>query len=283
MGLPQAGEMGVSVMGPGETAYERRLRVVIGVRQLRCYNRGMGAVPENVSTSRTVVAIDGPVASGKSTVGRAAAERLGLRFLDTGIMYRAATWLALNSGGDVNDADAMGHLAKHCDMSLDENNRDSLISVNRRALARDDLASDEIDRNVSAVAASSTVRQALVAQQRSIASAGGIVMVGRDIGSVVLPDADVKLYIDAPVEVRAHRRLMQQADRGVDADHQQALEETIKRDRLDSERSDSPLTVPHDAIVIDTGRMDFPQTVAVVVSKIRAAIDTTVKPTMPRR
>ncbi len=204
----------------------------------------MGNPSDNAADQGPVVAIDGPVASGKSTVGRAVAEQLGLRFLDTGIMYRAVTWLALSVREDLNDAKVMGRLAEQCDMSLDGDNSASLITVNRRQLYSSDLASDEVDRNVSAVAASSAVRRALVAQQRSIAAAGAIVMVGRDIGSVVLPDAHVKLYVDAPPAVRARRRFLQQKERETDADYQRALAETLQRDRLDSERADSPLTIP---------------------------------------
>ena len=229
-----------------------------------------------------VVAIDGPVASGKTTVGRAVAAQLGLRFLDTGIMYRAITWLALNMQTDVNDAEAMGHLAEICDMSLERDERSALITVNGHELTPRDLASDQVDRNVSAAAASSQVRVALVAQQRSIADGGGIVMVGRDVGSVVLPDADVKLYVDAPPEERARRRFIEQQAKGWDADYQQALEETIRRDRLDSQRADSPLTVPAGATVIDTAHMDFDETVATVASKIRAATGVGAQPTPTR-
>ena len=220
-----------------------------------------------------VVAIDGPVASGKTSVGRVAAAKLGLRFLDTGIMYRALTWLALRCGRRVDDAEAMGCLAANCAMSLADDAAATTIIVNGHPLGADDLTSEEIDRNVSAVAAASEARRALVMQQQAIAASGGIVMVGRDIGSVVLPDADVKLYLDASPEERARRRLQQQRAAGAAADYQQALDDTNRRDRLDSQRADSPLTVPPGAIVIDTDPLDFSQSVAAVVSRIRAASD----------
>ena len=227
--------------------------------------------PDSDAKTGPVVAIDGPVASGKTTVGRAVAAQLGLRFLDTGIMYRAVTWLALKSQGDVDDAEAMGRLAEGCEMSLAGNDGANIITVDGYPLTAGDLASDDIDRNVSAVAASSRVRPALVAQQRSIAAGGGIVMVGRDIGSVVLPDADVKLYVDASPEVRARRRFLEQQTKGIDADYERALADTIRRDRLDSERFDSPLTIPENAVVVNTDHMDFDQAIAAVVSEIHAA------------
>lgn len=218
-----------------------------------------------------VVAIDGPVASGKTSVGRVAATQLELRFLDTGVMYRALTWLALRCGKPVDDAESMGRLAENCSMSLADDKEAAVILVNGHSLSVDDLTSEEIDRNVSAVAAGSAARRALVKQQRAIAEGGGIVMVGRDIGSVVLPDADVKLYLDASPEERTRRRLRQQQEAGVIINYQQALADTNRRDQLDSERADSPLKVPDGAIVIDTERLDFLQSVAAVASQIRTA------------
>lgn len=218
-----------------------------------------------------VVAIDGPVASGKTSVGQIAARQLGLRFLDTGIMYRALTWLALRCGKPVDHAESMGRLAENCSMSLADNEQAAVILVNGHSLSVDDLTSEEIDRNVSVVAAGSAARRALVKQQRAIAEGGGIVMVGRDIGSVVLPDADVKLYLDASPEERTRRRLRQQQEAGNLIDYQQALAETNRRDRLDSQRADSPLKVPDGAIVIDTEGLDFGQSVAAVASQICAA------------
>ena len=221
--------------------------------------------------SAPVVAIDGPVASGKTSVGRAAATQLGLRFLDTGVMYRALTWLALRNGQTVDDPASMGRLAENCAMSVATDHPEAVIVIDGLPLDASNLTSDEVDRNVSAVSAVSGVRRALVEQQRAVASGGGIVMVGRDIGSVVLPDADVKLYLDASPEARARRRLQQQLESGSAIDYRQALAETRRRDRLDSQRTDSPLTVPDGAIVINTGGMDFAQSVTAVVSRICAA------------
>ena len=265
---------------------------------------------------RPAVAIDGPVASGKSSVGRAAAKELRLRFLDTGIMYRAVTWLALHRGIAAADTAAVAELADKCRMSLDDTTdqspdhgviapsspipdaaisdaaisdaaisdaaisdaaisdaaiSDAAISIDGHRL-RDELVSDDVDRHVAAVAAISGVRTALVKQQRAIGNGGGIIMAGRDIGSVVLPQADVKLYIDASVEERARRRFAQLQEADPSVDFQQVLADTRRRDFLDSQRADSPLVVPSGAIVIDTDSIDFDRSVAAVIHAIRSAV-----------
>ena len=218
-----------------------------------------------------MVAIDGPVASGKSSVGKAAAGELGLRFLDTGIMYRAVTWLALHTGIPVNDADAVGRLAHGCRIDVGNADfQDGAINVDGHWLGGA-LSTAEVDRNVSAVAAVSEVRTALVEQQRAIAAGGGIVMVGRDVGSVVLPDADVKIYIDASPEERARRRFEQLRSSGSAADYREVLADTRRRDRLDSERSDSPLIVADGAVVINTDDIGMARSVAAVVAAVNAA------------
>ena len=263
-----------------------------------------GAPPVN----GLVVAIDGPVASGKTSVGRAAARRLGLRFLDTGIMYRAVTWLALERNIAVANAAAVGALAQSCRLTLAHAAIDRIaadgiatpgvaadgiaaddiagqasagaagIAVDGRPLADAELRSPAVARNVSAVSAISAVRRALVRQQREIAAAGGIIMAGRDIGSVVLPNAHVKLYIDADPATRARRRLLQTREQAANPDalsdhddYAQTLADTIRRDRLDSGRADSPLAIAPGAIVINTDHIGLEQTVAAVVSAVMTA------------
>ena len=227
-----------------------------------------GASP---SCGTLVVAIDGPVASGKSSVGKAAARIVGLRFLDTGIMYRAVTWLAINSGVAATDAGAVAQLAARCRMEVArEDDSDTIILVDGKPLGPE-LATAEVDTHVSAVSAVPAVRVELVRQQREIAGCGGIVMAGRDIGSVVLPTADLKLYIDAAPEERARRRHAQivLSDSGFPYDR--VLADTLRRDRMDMERADSPLAAAADAVVIRTDDMDFDRTVSAVVAAIQAA------------
>ncbi len=216
------------------------------------------------------MAIDGPVASGKSSVGKAAAEALGLRFLDTGVMYRAVTWLALHRGVPVTDFLAIGSLAEGCQMDVAADAPGAAaIFIDGHQLG-DALVADAVNRNVSAVSAVSAVRTALVQQQRAIAADGGIVMVGRDIGSVVLPCATVKLYIDASAEERARRRFQQMQGSSASTNYEQILGDTLRRDELDMGRADSPLMVADGAITIKTDGISLEETIAVVVAAINA-------------
>ncbi|MBI3953516.1 MAG: (d)CMP kinase [Chloroflexi bacterium] len=201
----------------------------------------------------TVIAIDGPVAAGKTTIGSAVAQRLGYRFLDTGSMYRALTWLALQRGISPEDGAALGRLAAETTMAPPATGAPGKVAlvVNGAPLGPE-LRSAGVERAVSAVSRHPQVRQALVARQREIARGGRLVMVGRDIGTVVMPDAPLKVYLDASPQERARRRQREQAQQGEPADPSSVLEELARRDRLDSQRSLSPLQPAPDARVIDT-------------------------------
>jgi cytidylate kinase len=195
-----------------------------------------------------VVAIDGPAGAGKSTLAQAVAEHLGMERLDTGAMYRAVAWAALNRHVDLTDADAVAGLAR--DLVLDVGGRVLVDGEDATAAIR----SAEVDAAVSIVAANPAVRAELVARQRAwVAERGRGVVEGRDIGTVVLPDADIKIYLTAAAETRARRRARERADgRSVQAVH----EDLVRRDRLDSSRLASPLPSPEDvaadARVIDS-------------------------------
>jgi len=198
---------------------------------------------ESETDVAVIVAIDGPAGAGKSTVGRAVAERLDLEYLDTGAMYRAVTFAALRRGLDPHDDDEIGELSESVEMTLDGTSVfvdgvDATIEIRGR----------EVTSAVSAVAANSRVRAELVRRQRRWVEqhAGGVVE-GRDIGSVVFPDATIKLFITASPRVRAERRV---AEIGGDvADVEASI---IERDRKDSTRVDSPLMESSDAVVVDT-------------------------------
>lgn len=193
--------------------------------------------------SPVIVAIDGPAGAGKSTVGRAVAERLGLQYLDTGAMYRAVTFAALRRGIDPTDESDVASLAGAIEMTLDG----STVIVDG-VDATVEIRGREVTAAVSAVAANSRVRAELVRRQRSwVAEHGGGVVEGRDIGSVVFPDATLKLYVTASPRVRAERRV---AEIGGSVDDVEAS--IIERDRKDSTRADSPLMESSDAIVVDT-------------------------------
>ena len=197
------------------------------------------------------IAIDGPVASGKTAVGRLVARRLGLRFLDTGSMYRAVTRVAVDTGVDLNDADALTALAARLDLRLSYAKGVDRLTADGVDLT-DGLRTPDVERGVSLVARVPGVRRSLVAQQRRIAGDGPLVMVGRDIGTVVLPDAPVKVYLNASARVRAGRRRRDMAADGSEVDEQRVLGELIRRDKIDSERSDSPLRPARDAVIMDT-------------------------------
>lgn len=196
------------------------------------------------------VAIDGPAASGKTTVGAAVARRLGFAFLDTGIMYRAATLAAMERGIAASDGAALGEMVENLDMELVG---DRLIVDG--ADATDRLRTPAVDREAPAVSAHPAVRRALVPRQRRVAESGAAVLVGRDICSVVLPDARVKVYLDASPEVRARRRAAQMGEPTDGADFKRALAEIVRRDATDSHRADSPLKPAADAIIINTDNM----------------------------
>jgi len=213
-----------------------------------------------------IIAIDGPVASGKTTVGELAAKKLGYRFLDTGTMYRGITWLAWQRGIMSNDEEALGTLARSSAMRPASDAGG--LTVNDTILTWE-LKSPQVEESVSRVAAVLDVRRALVAQQRSIARKGGIVMVGRDIGTDVLPDADLKVYLEASPQERARRRLLQIKEEGGDADYQRVLEELEARDRLDTQRTHSPLRPAPDAHPINTDGMALDQ----VVERILALLE----------
>ena len=214
------------------------------------------------------VAIDGPVASGKTTVGRMVAERLDYAFLDTGLMYRAATWSARRHGVGMDDDGGLSRIARTMRLTLDRTGGDARLLIDDFD-ATDELRTPEIDRHVSAVSEVHAVRQALVPQQRSIAEEGPIVMVGRDIGTVVLPDAATKIFLEASVEVRAKRRLAELTDAGFGVELRDVILETARRDRVDSEREDSPLRPSPGALVIHTDQMSRTEVADRIVLTVR--------------
>ncbi len=202
----------------------------------------------------STIAIDGRAACGKTTVGRLLAQKLGYRFVDTGAMYRALTWEALRLGVDIEDEGALGRLAESTKMELPPDGDDGII-VNGRYI-NNELRSPEVDFGVSPVAKVADVRKVLVRNQRLIAKDGNIVMVGRDIGTNVLLDADLKVYLDVSVEEQARRRYKEMIEHGEKADYEEILASLTRRDRIDSKRSVNPLRKADDAYVINTDIMD---------------------------
>lgn len=215
----------------------------------------------------STITIDGPVASGKSTIGELLARRLGYLYFDTGAMYRAVTWAALERGTPIEDEPAVTALAEQLRIDVTPSSVDDGRQYTVLADGVDvtwAIRTPEVDANVSPVSAYPGVRRALVAQQRRIGQRGRVVMVGRDIGTVVLPDADLKIYLDASVEERARRRWREMGARGEEANYKAVLASMRRRDEIDSHREVSPLCVAEDAVVVDTTDLSIEEVLAEV-------------------
>ncbi|HET7902183.1 MAG TPA: (d)CMP kinase [Candidatus Nanopelagicales bacterium] len=231
-----------------------------------------------MSAARPVVAVDGPSGSGKSSVSRGVARALGLRYLDTGAMYRALTWAVLRDGVDLADADAVGATARAAVLDFSTDPDESQISVDGTDVSRA-IREEAVTSAVSAVAAVPAARAVLVERQRQAvrdadAAARGIVVEGRDIGSVVLPDADLKVWLVADPAVRAARRAAEDAAAGrlthVHAAGEIAAvaEDLARRDQADASRAASPTTQADDAVVVDATHLGLAEVVAAVVALV---------------
>jgi len=219
-----------------------------------------------------IVAIDGPGSSGKSSVGKAVAAALGVRFLDTGLLYRALTWLSLERGLRPDDGPAVARLASEIEIEPDGTGCLARVIVDGRDVA-DRIRSARVDRAVSSVASQPEVRAALLGRQRAIAEPGDIVVAGRDIGSVILPDADVKIWLDASVEERAARRAR---ERGIDPRSPVGLAilaDLRSRDLADGSREVSPSRAADDAVHVHTDANSLEATVVAVLGVVRGTGD----------
>ena len=219
-----------------------------------------------------IIAIDGPAASGKSTLGRRLAESLGYLFFDTGVMYRAVTWGALQRGLEIIDEEAVTNLAETARIDVrspsKEDGRVCDVLLDGVDITWETRRTD-VEANVSPVSAFGGVRQALASQQRRIGLRGRVIMVGRDIGTVVLPEADLKIYLDASAEERARRRYEEILHRSGRADYGQILEGVRKRDEIDSTRAFSPLCAAEDAVILDSDKLNADEVFAKVEALCR--------------
>lgn len=216
----------------------------------------------------SIIALDGPAASGKSTLGRTLADSLGYLFFDTGIMYRAITWIALQHDLNLKDEAVITELAQKAQIDIRPPSKADGRSCDVVIGDKDvtwEMRDGEVDANVSVVSAYAGVRKALSEHQRCIGMRGRVVMVGRDIGTVVLPDADLKIYLDASAEERAKRRFDELIVRGEKADYDEILRKVIERDRIDSTRAVAPLRPADDAVIIDSDKMNAEQVFARVM------------------
>jgi cytidylate kinase len=211
-------------------------------------------------TQPSTIAIDGPAASGKSTIGGLLADQLDYLYFDTGVMYRAVTWAALARGIAIEDEAAVTALAERVQIdvvhpTVDDGRQYTVLADGQDVTWQ--IRRPEVNQGVSPVSAYRGVREALTVQQRRIGQKGQIVMVGRDIGTVVLPDANLKIYLDATAEERAARRYREEVARGEPADYDNVLASVCRRDEIDSGREVAPLRAAEDAVVIDTTTLDI--------------------------
>lgn len=214
-----------------------------------------------MSPEKVVVAIDGPAGTGKSSVSRGLALKLGARYLDTGAMYRMVTLAVLRAGVDPADADAVESVASTVQMSMSYDPDGDACYLGGEDVSGE-IRGDEVTRAVSAVSSVSAVRTRLVDLQRAMAAdPGSVVVEGRDIGTVVLPDAPVKIFLTASAETRARRRNDQNVAAGLTGDYESVLADVRRRDHLDSTRAVSPLRAAADAIVVDTSEMTEAQVI----------------------
>lgn len=211
-----------------------------------------------MSASHLVITIDGPAASGKSSIARLVAQRLGRTYVNTGNMYRAMTWAVLQTGIDPQDAEAVRAAAASIIIDSPVVDGKTQVSIAGRALTDTELNSDPVNRAVSLIARVNEVRERLVADQRALVALGPLVMEGRDIGSVVFPDSPHKIYVDASEEVRASRR-----------GAQGHADQIAERDRLDKQRKNSPLVIPAGATVIDNSHITLDQAVEQVIAALK--------------
>lgn len=213
----------------------------------------------------SVIAIDGPAGAGKSTVAKLVAQWLHYVYIDTGAMYRAVAWAAQEKKIGPANEDSLAELTRNLLIQLVYRDGQQRIIVDGRDIS-EEIRTPEISRSVSAISAIPAVRQALLELQRQLAAAGGVVMDGRDIGTCVLPNADVKIFLTATIEERARRRWLELQAKGFTNDYDQLRREIALRDKMDSERTTAPLKQAEDAILIDTSEMTIEQAADAIIA-----------------
>ena len=218
-----------------------------------------------------VIAIDGPAGSGKSTTARLLAAKLGYSYLDTGAMYRALTYFALSKNVAPGDAAKLQALAENLTIAFHTQESINHVFINGVEVT-DEIRTPEVTRHVSEVSAHKGVREAMVAKQKEIGKKGSIVAEGRDTTTVVFPDADVKVYMDASIRQRAQRRLIDLAKMGISTTLEEQMAEIKRRDDFDSGRKHSPLTRAKDSLVIDTTNMTIEEQVERIISLLKAVL-----------
>jgi len=225
------------------------------------------------SPRKIVIAIDGPAASGKSTTAKLVARELGYLHVDTGAMYRAIALKVVEEKIPLDSEATIRSIAESASIRLESEDGKQNVFLNGRNVTRE-IRSPAVTKAVSRVSSYQSVRDVLVREQRAVASGGGVVLEGRDIGTVVLPHAELKIFMSANVAERARRRKKDLSDAGVDIGESDLVREIIERDRLDSSRTVSPLKKADDAVELDTSNLTIEEQVAYIVKRARSIIGT---------
>ncbi|AYF05607.1 (d)CMP kinase [Bacillus cereus] len=214
---------------------------------------------------RISIAIDGPAAAGKSTVAKVVAKKLSYVYIDTGAMYRAITYAALEQKVDIENEEQLMEVVKNVNIEFQQGENTQLVFLNGQDVS-EVIRTPDVTNRVSIVAKHRLVREEMVRRQQELAEKGGVVMDGRDIGTHVLPDAEVKIFMLASVEERAERRHLENMNKGFDSNLEQLKEEIAQRDKLDSEREVSPLKKADDALELDTTSLSIEEVVQKIMS-----------------
>jgi cytidylate kinase len=221
---------------------------------------------------RLIIAIDGPAASGKSTTAQRLALRLGYIYLDTGAMYRACALQAQISGVSLEDEDAVAAMLKDIDVRIETSGEKNVILLGGKDVS-EDIRANAISKLSSDISALPAVRYRMVELQRQMGAKGGVILDGRDIGTFVFPDADIKFFLTASPEIRARRRWLEMQKKGINKEYDEVLRELEERDRNDAGRALAPLSIAEDAIVIDTGDMSVEEQVDTLHSLVLARLE----------
>ena len=224
-----------------------------------------------MNTHKIAVAVDGPAGAGKSSISKIVAKKLGYLYIDTGAMYRSVTWAVLHNHIDVNNQKAVEALLPELDLTMEASDDSCKVFIAGQDVT-DFIRTPQVNNAVSIVASYKGVRQYLVERQRLMAEAGGVILDGRDIGSVVLPNAELKIYLTASVEARAMRRYLEVKGTVNEQTLEDITESVMQRDDMDKNRKESPLIQVEDAVLVDSSKMTFDETVERILHVVQERI-----------